>query len=139
MGEMADMALDDTAVFESLVDDYVSGDMSMHEAFEHGILNVDGTELPHVQAAYDRAPISLEYVQKNLVLVERGFTVGELRSIISSQARSLAATVKLHPTCNYCGGEMSPRMGKFGKFYYCSNRCPGQKAVSDAYWQSVRR
>jgi len=45
---------------------------------------------------------------------------------------------KEFPTCNCCRESMTPQEGKFGKFYYCKNRCEGQKTVSDKYWQSVR-
>lgn len=45
---------------------------------------------------------------------------------------------KEFPTCNCCRQSMLPQEGKFGKFYYCKNKCEGQKTVSDKYWQSVR-
>jgi hypothetical protein len=42
------------------------------------------------------------------------------------------------PTCNICEELMPSRVGNFGKFYYCTNECEGQKCVSDKYWQSVK-
>ena len=40
------------------------------------------------------------------------------------------------PTCNICEASMTPREGRFGKFYFC--HCEDQPTVSDKYWQSVR-
>ncbi|AUR87550.1 hypothetical protein NVP1101O_139 [Vibrio phage 1.101.O._10N.261.45.C6] len=42
------------------------------------------------------------------------------------------------PTCNFCREFMTPREGRYGKFYFCGNYCEEQKNVSDTYWQSVR-
>jgi hypothetical protein len=155
MGEMADFALDDVAVFEGLVDDYVSGDMCMHEAYDHGILGVDGSEMPHVQDAYDRKSISYEDVERDLNHTILEFDHAEIRSRINAQARHLtrkydpmsgvlndvaiANLYKERPTCNVCEQEMSSRNGRYGLFYFCENACEGQGTVSDKYWQKVRR
>lgn len=45
---------------------------------------------------------------------------------------------KENPTCNMCNTEMKSRIGQFGKFYFCSNKCDGQKTVSDSYWQEFK-
>ncbi|CAM0109545.1 hypothetical protein VPH166E361_0107 [Vibrio phage 166E36-1] len=67
MGEMADFALEQVCTIEALRDDYVGGDMSMHEAYEHGFLNETGCEQDGVQAAWDRKGIpTREYVDNEL-------------------------------------------------------------------------
>lgn len=54
MGDMASFALEDVAVMEELRSKYVSGDMSMEEAFEHGFVDSQGVETPMLDGAYDR-------------------------------------------------------------------------------------
>lgn len=48
------------------------------------------------------------------------------------------AQTREKPTCNICEKEMLPKFGKFGKFYYCGNKCRGQPTVSDKYWQDFK-
>jgi len=44
-----------------------------------------------------------------------------------------------NPTCNVCNTEMTAQNGRYGKFYFCANKCEGQKTVSDAYWQDFKQ
>lgn len=39
------------------------------------------------------------------------------------------------PTCNCCDTPMTPRMGRFGKFYFCNNGCESQPTISDKAWK----
>ena len=39
------------------------------------------------------------------------------------------------PTCNCCDAPMTPRMGRFGKFYFCNNGCESQPTISDKAWR----
>lgn len=49
------------------------------------------------------------------------------------------ALYRANPTCNDCYTEMKEANGKFGKFYFCGNKCKHQKSISDKYWQAIRR
>lgn len=146
---MADMMLDDVAIFESLVDDYVLGDMGVSDAYEHGILSTEG-ELPHVQDAYDRInllefPLDGDIVNETWVLSEANVHTSKIvgnHNVAQPQREYLndEAIANLHkevPTCNVCGTAMTPRNGRYGKFYFCHKQCVGQSCVSDKYWQSV--
>lgn len=53
--------------------------------------------------------------------------------------RAIFNLFKSVPSCNCCGKPMTARDGKFGKFYFCENKCDGQKTVSDVYWKSLKR
>ncbi len=44
MGEMADFSLEQVGDWEDLVSEYHSGNMSVHEAYEHGIVDELGFE-----------------------------------------------------------------------------------------------
>lgn len=147
MGQHADDFLDMVCDHEAFCDEYVSGLVSMEDAFEAGILDSTGCEVPELQAAYDRAyiptveniEVELERAVSNL---ERGWqrsaqthTQQPTRAQVIAQARQ-ANLAKERPTCNCCGELMQPRNGRYGKFYFC--QCPEQVTVSDKYWQSVR-
>ena len=41
------------------------------------------------------------------------------------------------PTCNCCSTPMTPRIGRFGKFYFCNNGCESQPTISDKAWRSI--
>ena len=41
------------------------------------------------------------------------------------------------PVCNCCGTPMTPRMGRFGKFYFCNNGCEYQPTISDKAWRAI--
>lgn len=130
MGEMAQDALDYAFVTEELLDDYVSGDMPLQEAFEHGFLDPLGRETEGVQNGWDRAVIG---------------TPEQLNNQLSHALKDLTIATtpkkqkpKLFPVCNCCNKEMTPRNGKYGKFYFCQNRCKNQKCVSETYWKTVK-
>lgn len=53
------------------------------------------------------------------------------RAVINARKRE-------NPTCNICTQEMEAKNGMYGKFYFCKNRCEGQKTVSDEYWQKFK-
>lgn len=54
MGEMADYAIDQVCTMEGLRDDYVNGNMSMNDAFDHGFIDSTGCEQEGIQDAWDR-------------------------------------------------------------------------------------
>lgn len=49
------------------------------------------------------------------------------------------ALYKECPTCNFCETEMKDKSGAYGIFYYCEQRCKGQKTISKEYWDKTRR
>lgn len=150
MADMAEMALDNAMLDEMYLDDYCHGDMSMEEAYDHGFIDVTGTETKGVQQGWDRVIIGgrdtidkeLELAVCHLESTEEFMYQGELVEVTTSYVLNQQAIDNLKkelPTCNYCAESMTAREGKFGKFYFCGNYCKGQKTVGDAYWQSVRK
>ena len=148
MGEMADMALDACVVHEALLDEYVSGGMGLDEAYDHGIIDESGCERSGVQGAWDRcnvetlddindrlklASLELDYATEVSTPPEK---VTPVKGLSANAIRNLS---KPCPSCNCCGEMMEARSGRYGKFYFCTNACEGQKTVSDAYWQKVKR
>jgi hypothetical protein len=144
MGQHADdarhMAIDE----EGHRDDYVAGHMSLDEAFERDFIRSDGSESEGITAAWDRAELlNYEGTCAALKDAEKDLEIATLRSQSAQPSGhpflNQAAVVNLQksvPTCNTCSNPMTPRNGKFGKFYFCP--CPDQVTVSDAYWQQVR-
>ncbi len=161
MGEMADMALDCAFEEEADADEYVQGDMSMEDAYEHGFLDSTGAEV-NMEDAWERSPIPTPEA------LDQQLQVAELQLQVTSQSSSsmsVSKAIRIYeairickeagltvininkeavknlnkecPTCNCCGEEMTTRIGKFGKFYFCT--CPDQVTVSDKYWQSIKR
>jgi len=57
--------------------------------------------------------------------------------VVNKEAVKRAA--RENPTCNICNTEMTAQNGRYGKFYFCYNKCDGQKTVSDAYWQDFKQ
>ena len=150
MGEMADFALEGVIEEEFARDEYVSGHMSMQEAYDRGFLDEMSTEQEGVQAAWDRAGIhNAESLDREIRDAAKDFEIADLRSAASIEQRYTRKVLlnkaaidnlsKAVPTCNCCATAMSEREGQYGKFYFCNNRCPSQKTISDSYWQSVRR
>jgi len=154
MGDMADMALDNALRDEMYADEYVSGGMSSEEAMDHGFLDATGTEAPELGWFWDRqqipTPENLDHeLEVNILRLESNW---EVPTRICADEPAKVAKPRSHrfnaedpykitrasvPKCNICGERMTPRMGKFGKFYFCGNYCPEQKPVSDNYWQSL--
>jgi hypothetical protein len=58
--------------------------------------------------------------------------------VTNEEAVKVAKTCD-NPHCNICRKEMSSKIGRFGKFYFCSNKCKGQPTVSDTYWQKYKK
>ena len=152
MGEMADYTLEQVIETEFARDEYVSGSMSMQEAYDRGFLDEMGAEQVGIQAAWDRSGIhNAESLDREIKDAAKDFEIADLRTdldIANGESYSrrvllnkavIANLYKPSPTCNTCATQMTERDGKYGKFYCCANRCPGQKAVSDSYWQSIRR
>ncbi len=52
--------------------------------------------------------------------------------------KAICNLFKDKPTCNICEKEMSHNVGPYGKFYFCPNRCSGQKPVSETYWLKMK-
>lgn len=145
MGDMADMFLEHVEQTEMLRDDYSCGNMSMEDAYDYGFLDETGCEIG-MQDSYGRNGIpTLEYLQNQLKISELELSsIGNQQSIrpatvsIGLTKQALLNVRKNSPTCNVCLEEMQPQDGKFGKFYFCGNKCEGQKTVSDSYWQSLK-
>lgn len=136
MGEMADMALDEIAEWEDICDDYVAGGIRNEEAFELGILDEIAGEPQHLHAAWERVgPLAEESLDRAIGQVEFA-PLGHVTRPNNLNAAAIANLKKDVPTCNICSVSMQPRTGRFGKFYFCN--CPGQKTVSDTYWQSIK-
>ena len=160
MGEMADMALYDCMINESYADDYVSGDMSKADAYEHGFIDEIGIENPHIQSAWHRSTFLMSNSERyrelevlDLQLSLSSFSTNKLNepigidviSVVDGVSKKIRLNEKGYenlrlenPTCNICHQQMTPRNGVYGKFYFCSNQCDGQKTVSDKYWQSIK-
>lgn len=142
MADMADFALDYAIETEHLADDYANGAMSEQEAYEHGLIDESGyfTQDMHFDS---RVEVNdLESLNFKLALTSRELSL--LTNISSSNqpklnAKAIANLSKPNPTCNICEEQMQPRLGKYGKFYFCNNYCEGQSTISDTYWQSIRR
>lgn len=54
MGEMADFDLDEVATIEDMRDSYAIGEMSMHEAFDRGLIDHQGDGGAPMEEAYQR-------------------------------------------------------------------------------------
>ncbi len=135
MGEMADMALEYAAMTESLLDEYVSGDMSLEDAYEEGFIDESGCETEGVQAGWDRAIIGPAEVDNALSHAEKDFEIYALsKQLESSNTTTLTPSTTVSPSCSVCNTAMSKRAGKYGNFYHCLNRCAAQKTISEAAW-----
>lgn len=109
MGDMADLALEIASIECSMADALYADSMDVHDAYDIGLID------EHCKGVY---PV-YEYSAFDSPRLHTAFErVNELEGRPSG------------PTCNKCSTLMPSRMGKFGRFYYCKNRCDGQKAVS---------
>lgn len=142
MGDMADMALDDVFIMEGLRDEYVEGNVSLQEAYEHGFVDQMGVEQEGIQEAFDRASIgSIDSLNNELSHTIKDFELlnkSPIQKSVRLNKQAIANLEKENPTCNICANEMSPRSGRYGKFYFCPNYCEGQSTVSDNYWQTIK-
>ncbi|MDB4575405.1 hypothetical protein N9112_00415 [bacterium] len=145
MGDMADMALDAVIEHEALLDEYVSGNVSLQDAYEEGIVDEMGVEQSGVQAAWDRSPIpTMEVLDTSLHIAGLEFDLAVAQQepvarVSRLNSKAIENLSNAAPTCNICEKIMSSQKGRYGKFYYCKSKCKGQKTVSDSYWQDVRR
>lgn len=175
MGQHAQDFLDMCIDHEAFCDDYVSGNVSLQDAYDNGLLDEVGRELdPSLASAWERSYIPTKEAVENELshamkdfelahysqykedlylksklqeayepetlseedLIEQGYTKLRDNTWLNKEASN--NLYKEFPTCNCCRQSMFPQEGKFGKFYYCKNKCEGQKTVSDKYWQTVR-
>lgn len=154
MGEMADMALELCIQHEAEWDDYHCGFMSDEDAFESGIIDSQGyADSAQMERVIERNKIpTVENMNNELSHAIKDLTIASSQQVYPSTPLSRSQSIKNtlneaaianlkkpNPTCNWCGQQMPSREGKYGKFYFCANRCPGQKTVSDSYWQSIKR
>jgi len=138
MGDMADFELESVAGMENLRDDYVSGGMSMQEAYDNGFIDEMGIEQAGIQEAWDRSQIpTVDNINNQLSHAVKDFELATLRKSVANPNMQHIPSVKNPgtPTCNVCHKNMRPRDGEYGKFYYCN--CVGQSCVSDKYWQKI--
>jgi len=158
MGQHADDAVFMCIEHSSVCDEYVSGNMSLYEAYEYGLIDSTGCEVDEeLDRAWDRGEIpttdnlnnQLSHALKDLTIATSVYTTNDvdLGEVVidcwgqenTINKKAVENLYKDTPTCNICAEDMQPQEGKFGKFYYCGNRCKGQKTVSDTYWQSVKK
>ena len=135
MGDMADMALEETMTMEDLRDRYVNGEMPMQEAFEHGFLDPVGVEQEGIQEAWDRNDIqTMENLNRELDKQSDLLTIAVLsdRDIDTLDSSKSQAVKK--PFCKKCHKAMTICMGKFGRFFYCQHRCSGQSTINAEKW-----
>jgi len=144
MGEMADMALGYALETEEQAYDYLSGSMSLLDAYENGIIDELGYATQDMSHIADRhwdditdTDNQLKHSLKDLELASHSNVRGAQAKKNAINAAAKNNLFKPRPTCNWCGEMMTPRNGKYGKFYFCD--CPEQGTVSDKYWQSVRK
>ena len=145
MGDMANYFLASVIDEECSRDDYASGHMDMHEAFDRGYIDSLGREQEGIQAAYDRQDIGTrEQLDNSLLHASKDLKLGAYvqattqRGNVALNAAAIANLSKPNPTCNFCGEQMLARDGRYGKFYFCAKRCEGQPTVSDTYWKSLK-
>ena len=144
MAEMADYELISLAEYSYIADAYVSGELSLEDAYDMGFIDEYGTEQEGVQEAWDRNSIgTLENIDNEMRFLETHFKQGvnqppKLNKEAKLDKEAIANLSKDRPTCNYCRESMSAQNGKYGKFYFCPNQCKEQKTVSDKYWQSCK-
>ena len=150
MGDHSQDAIWSALQYEQDAEDFLDGEMDYDEAMDHGFIG-PGSE--HNDALFkvadSRGPMSLDTINSELAFYEAGLgNPDSIRQrilpveVVNSNLPHIRAEVSIKqkaefPTCNCCKQSMKPRMGKYGKFYYCE--CPDQKCVSDEYWQKVRR
>lgn len=144
MGDGSELSINYAFATEELADEYVSGEMSLVDAYNNGLIDETGYEYPGLRDGYRGEIWAAESVDREIESAEKDLSIstyrcskyGNKQNILNQAAKAnLKNSV---PTCNCCGTSMESRTGKFGKFYYCPNSCPEQKTVSDKYWQSVR-
>ena len=166
MGQHADDFVNMCIDHEAFCHDYLDGNISCEEAFEAGIIDSMGSiSDPALAKAIEDSYIpTVENLQNALSHAEKDLTISTMtteeeglpplqefldehgiETIETSKGKfylNKEASESLYndcPTCNICREEMHPQDGKFGKFYYCNNRCEGQGTVSDKYWQKIRK
>jgi hypothetical protein len=149
MGEMAGMALDRCMIEEDMLDEYCNSTMGLSEAYENGFIDEMGVETQGVQSGWDRTIIGgIDTINNELLHAEKDFQIfmyqGEAIEVANDKViilngEAVANLSKEYPTCNCCRVTMKVQSGRFGKFYFCGNKCEGQSTVSDKYWQGVRQ
>lgn len=163
MSDMADYTNEIHFQEECLAEEYISGDMSMEEAYDNGFIDEQGVETSGMQSIWDNSVIytadnigmhldntlnefdlaahrhkieSTMGVPSHLLGERESSSTAEIEARISLTNKAVFNLTQDSPTCNICSNEMITQEGKFGKFYFC--KCEGQPTVSDKYWQSVR-
>lgn len=109
MGDMADLALEIASIQCEMSDAHYAGELDMQDAYDAGIIDEHGRGAYPVREynAFDRP--------------RSGITIKRVHELEGHPSG---------PTCTKCKSTMLPRIGRYGKFYYCGNNCDGQKAVS---------
>lgn len=142
MGDMSLMAQIEAIDEEGRCDEFVAGHMSQEDAYDYGLLDENGAETAGIQAAWERSAIPTEdNLHLELSAAEMGIILNNRMEAAKSSGlnkKALQNLLKESPTCNICDNSMEPRVGVFGKFYFCGGGCEGQRTVSDKYWQSVK-
>jgi len=80
---------------------------------------------------------SMAYEAISFILYKRYGSTLSGAGVVNKEAVKRAA--RENPTCNVCNSEMTAQNGRYGKFYFCANKCEGQKTVSDTYWQDFKQ
>lgn len=140
MGDMADFA-----------NDYQDSTMDEYYGYFDGTVDIPyGEQIPQLCKEFE-LPISYEAVSSFLERVDTlGISQAYPTNLTTTSESPTTKKVVLNgkaidnlkkdsPTCNFCEEGMASRIGKFGKFYYCTNHCEGQKTVSESYWLSIKK
>lgn len=167
MGQHADDFVNMCIDHEDFCHGYLDGRVGVQEAFDAGIIDyAGGVADPALAKAIEDSYIpTVENLENALSHAEKDLAIATMKDCHEEELPPLQDFLDEHgivtietpkgkfylnkeaseslynevPMCNFCREYMLPQEGKFGKFYFCGNKCKGQKTVSDKYWQSVKR
>lgn len=162
MGQHTLDALYRAEVEEEYLYDYLEGYISDNDAYDFGLIDESGSlcnsgmeiaqSLPIMTLDCCKQEIEKLTLQLDLFIAKGANSKEELGSdkVCKKYSNRLrlafpelndAAIINLfkdNPTCNCCGNQMTEQHGKFGKFYFCVNKCTEQKNISESYWLKLK-
>lgn len=166
MGDIADYELSRYEIEEELLNEYLEGYYNDNEAYELGLvdesgrLNEDGLKIAQNKdiMTFEKCQEELRTQTNSLDFIEYHICCYDDQSEIISNYKhkktnykqklrfnfpelddeALLNLFKDHPTCNCCREEMLIQKGKFGKFYFCGNKCESQGTISEVYWLKLK-
>lgn len=164
MGDMADYELLRCEGEEELLNDYLDGYYDDNEAYqltlidEKGRLDKEGSEIAQSKEimTFEKCQEELRIFTNNLSFIEPQHNCCKIQSeyLNNYKNTNYKQILRFHfpnlsdeaifnlfknsPICNCCREEMLIREGKFGKFYFCGNRCDSQGTISEKYWLKLK-